>query len=826
MYSTIASFVLYAIVGVACTSGDDPPAARPQHQFYVSPGGSDADPGTESKPFATIQRAQQAVRQVNQQMTGDVVVVLRGGTYRLAQTLVFDHRDSGTRGHAVVYGSYPGETPILSGGRPIKSWQPDAGGRWKARTSVENFRQLYVDGRRATRARGGPPAAIQLFGKDGFKTSDVAMAGWRNPSDVELCFYVMWGPLKAWTHTRCKVESLRREGSETVIRMLQPHFTIARTKQGVQINLPAYVENAFELLDEPGEWYLDRPAGMVYYVPQPGQDMRRAEVIAPAVDTLVALRGTLDQPVQHVRFEGITFAEAGWLRPSQVGLVDVQANFVNDLAKLPTSIKPYVTTIHDEFIKAPANVVCHAAHSIHFERCTFTRLGGAGLDLEFGAQENVVSGCRFCDISGTAIQVGDVLKNDHHPDDPRMVVRGNAVRNNVIHEVGVDYQGSVGIFAGYVAETTIAHNEIHHLPYSGISVGWGWGELDAGGGAYHQPFVYQTPTPAKNNLIERNHVHHVMQVLNDGGGIYTLGNMPGTVIRGNHIHDNPGIPGGIYLDEGSGLIEVAGNLVHSVPRPMNFNNRSQNRIATCNVHGNFFSIRPGGPHLASGKLGKAMVCDGVGELVEVPHTSRLDPPRLTVEAWIRLADYPSGKDGRRWIVNKNAHEQAPSHYALVIDGKKAGAYLNVGGPQGCHAAWSPELLALNTWHHLAMSYDGAVLRLYCDGRAVASQAVNKPRVSGNTPLVIGCRQDGSPSSYFKGLIDEVRIYDRALTPEEVRTNSQASAGETGKERAGPVKEGLVGYWSFDELWPVPSDIQRIAAEAGLEVPYRNLLQQR
>jgi hypothetical protein len=137
MYSTITSFVLYAIVAVASTSREDRPAARPQLQVYVSPGG-----------------------------------------------------------------------------RPIKAWQPDAGGRWKARTCVENFRQLYVDGRRATRARGGPPGDIQLFGKDGFKTSDVAIAGWRNPSDIELCFYVMWGPLKAWTHTRCKVESIHREGSE------------------------------------------------------------------------------------------------------------------------------------------------------------------------------------------------------------------------------------------------------------------------------------------------------------------------------------------------------------------------------------------------------------------------------------------------------------------------------------------------------------------------------------------------------------------------------------------------------------------------------------
>ena len=177
--------------------------------------------------------------------------------------------------------------------------------------------------------------------------------------------------------------------------------------------------------------------------------------------------------------------------------------------------------------------------SVRFERCTFTQLGGAGLDIEFGSQDNVVAGCRFCDISGTAVQVGDVLKDDHHPDDPRKIVKNNAVVNNYIHDCGVDYWGSVGVFAGYTEGTVIAHNEIASLPYSGISVGWGWGEEDAGGGNpdYQQPFKYDTPTPAKNNRIECNNIHGAMSKTDDGGGIYMLGNQPGTVIRGNHVHD-------------------------------------------------------------------------------------------------------------------------------------------------------------------------------------------------------------------------------------------------------------------------------------------------
>ena len=312
--------------------------------------------------------------------------------------------------------------------------------------------------------------------KTATQTTAVEMADWKNPADIEFCYYVVW------CHTRCKVQSIQREGDHAIITMLQPHFTHAREKEGVQVTLPSYIENALELLDEPGEWYLDRAAKTVYYMPLPGEDMTKVRVIAPAVEKLVELRGTLDQPVQNIHFEGITFAEAGWLLPSEIGLVDVQANFLLNW-KDPMRREHGITAVHNEQLKSPANVVCHAAKGLRFERCTFTQLGGAGIDLEFGSQDNVISGCRFHDISGTAVQVGDVLKDDHHPDDPRKIVKNNAVVNNYIHDCCVEYMGGVGVFAGYTDGTVIAHNEICRLPYTGISVGWGWGEEDAGGGA-------------------------------------------------------------------------------------------------------------------------------------------------------------------------------------------------------------------------------------------------------------------------------------------------------------------------------------------------------
>ncbi|MBN1346900.1 MAG: right-handed parallel beta-helix repeat-containing protein [Phycisphaerae bacterium] len=774
-----------------------PLAYAAEGTFHVAPSGNDDDPGTRAKPFKTLGKARDAVRAAKGKIDGDVTVILRDGTYRLDDTLRLDHRDSGAVGHDVVYKAEPGETPVISGGRPIGGWQRDQGDRWKASTALPDFRQLYVNGKRATRARGGPLPDAKLHGDDGYTTSLAGMAGWRNQADVELCYYVVW------CHTRCKVERITREGDGAVVKMLQPWFTIARKKEGVHVDLPSYVENALELLDEPGEWYLDRPAKTVYYIPRPGEDMSEAEVIAPVVETLVALEGTLDKPVERVRFEGITFAQAGWLRPNKIGHVDVQANFIMGVGDNQLRRKDGWTMIHNEHIKSPSNIVCRATRSVRFERCTFTQLGSGGIDLEFGAQDNVIDGCRFHDISGTAVQIGDVLKDDHHPDDPRKIVRNNQVTNCTIRDVCLEYSGGVGVFAGYTDSTRIANNLICDLPYSGVSIGWGWGEEDAGGGSpsYYQPFKHDTPTPAKDNRIECNHIHHIMQDRNDGGGIYTLGNQPGTIIQGNHIHDAKGSPGGIYLDEGSGFIEVTGNVVHNVRTSMNFNNRVQNRIATCKVHDNFFDVGSGAVGQAPGKVGKALACDGGGAFFQVVHSPELEPEQMTIEAWVRLDEFPEpfGKEPRRWIVNKNANEFADGHYALMIDGDRAGAYLNIGGgPTNCHEAWSARgLMKPKQWHHIAMTYDGKMLSVYVDGRFAASQVVGKRRTPGSTPLQIGRRQDGHVT--LTGLIDEVRFYNRPLTAEEIKSDYEALVGSPEKiDVSKLVKTGLISNWSFDK----------------------------
>ena len=828
--AVMAPWGFLAMVGACFLFFPSGPAMADPTTFYVAPTGNDENPGSESEPFATLERARDAVRKHNKTMDDDITIVLRGGTYRLKRTLVFDPQDSGHHGHHVIYKASPGEKPVLSGGVPITGWKADVDGRWKARCD-EHFRQLYVDGKRAVRARSpesktDDPAhwtqcgiaympGVELFGEQGYRTTEVAMADWRNPGDIEICYYV------GWCHTRCKVESITRDGDHALIRMVQPQFMLARNKEGVRVSLPHYLENALELLDEPGEWYLDRSAKVLYYKPRPGENMETAEVIAPLLEKLVELRGSLEKPVEHIHFQGITFRHATWLEPSRVGVVEQQANFqqqiINRLDRMG-----HVCNVHNEVLKSPANVICRTAKHLRFEGCVFSQLGGAGIDLEYGSQENVITGCHFRDISGSAIQIGDVQRSDHHPGDERTIVKNNHVVGNLIEDCAVEYMGGVGIFVGYTDGTRIAHNEIRDLPYSGISMGWGWGEEDAGGGfeGYYQPYKFKTPTPSGNNRVEYNHIHHVMSKLQDGGGIYTLGNMPGTMIRENHIHDNPGVPGGVYLDEGSGFIEVTGNVVHGVSNWKACNNHHQNRIATCKIHDNWSNWRPGAESRAPGKVGKALLCDGMGNCVSVPHEDKLDPKNLSVEAWIQLSAYPVGKEPRRWIVNKNCHEFTAGHYALIIDGKKVAGYLNIGGGQAnYHEAYSDELLKLNHWHHLAMTYDGETMRVYLDGREVASKQVGKERSPGNTSLDIGRRQDGHV--YFTGKIDEVRLYDRALEPREVQANA-AATGSSDSQNA-IVQQGLVGYWGFEDTPTIPRQVQEVIDHAGLLPRHRDLM---
>lgn len=515
----------------------------PDLDVYVSPTGRDVGSGTAAHPFKTLDHARDYVRDVKQKAKGDIHVRLMSGTYQLSRTFALTARDSGRDGHRIFYEAAPGAHPVISGGKQVTGWTPadSAGKVYKAKVGDIDTRQLYVDGELETRARSGKNPAGFSQTSTGYAFTDSALNAYKRPSDLEVVS--SWG----WKLMRCPVQSI----ADNKMTMRQPCWHNAHLQQGQEIQNPTWLENARELLDTPGEWYLDKGAGEIYYMPESGQNLSTANVTVPLVQDLVDLDGTRTAPVSDVSFRGITFSNSTWLAPSSSeGLIEGQAGFRmvgNDPTFDATRLK---------WQKTPGAVNVDYGHGIGFEGNTFTHLGAVGLNLNTGTQGTDITGNVFRQIAATGIQIGGVEVIDAHPDDPRDITKDTRVANNVVTKVADQYNGSVGILAGYTDHTTITHNKVYDLPYTGISVGWGWGLTDQGGdtnypGNLGVP-IWDTPTTSRDTQVTDNEIHDIMKSQADGGAIYTLSSNPGGVVSGNYIHGTPPPAyGAIYHDEGS-----------------------------------------------------------------------------------------------------------------------------------------------------------------------------------------------------------------------------------------------------------------------------------
>ncbi|WP_214630897.1 S-layer homology domain-containing protein [Paenibacillus agaridevorans] len=393
------------------------------------------------------------------------------------------------------------------------------------------------------------------------------LQNWHNVDNLEVHI------LREWHHNIIRGERVSADGTNLV---LDPVYW---SRSPVANDRPTWIENAYELLDQAGEWYLDRQGTVdqsgvatLYYKPKAGQNISSLSAVLPAAEKLLVVQGTLDSPVQNLTFSVLTFEYAGWSGPNTHSYADAQAG-------------TYVETHAVVFV--PSAVEISYSHHIIVENNTFRNLGAGGLRLWQASQDNQVVGNAFHDISSGGIFVGS--NDDHHAyvDDARDIVKNNTVSNNYITRTGVDYLDSVAIFVGFTENTVVAQNEIHAVPYSGISIGWGWGRQDPGGEE-----GYTTPTSAKNNRIENNLIYDVGKILHDGGLIYNLGAQPGTVISGNYVygyHDDPNTHDvGIYLDSGSAYIDVKNNVVGG---PVYWwNSIWASNIHDNHIHNNYYSV--------------------------------------------------------------------------------------------------------------------------------------------------------------------------------------------------------------------------------------------
>jgi chitodextrinase len=526
--------------------------------LYASPDGT-GSACAQHNP-CSLTEAQAKLRQFNQNMQHDIVVQLADGTYPLSQPLTFTAADSGSNGHQVRWLAAPGAHPVLSGGKTISGWSlSDAANNiWSASVPTDvNTRQLYVNGVRAdpSRSPSGLPAGSTVTAT-GYTVPGNSLQSIRNPADLEVVYH----PLN-WVQESCNAAGITGTSAQTTITMKQPCWDTVQSFYGgtERADLPEYLANDYSFLTQPGQWYLDSAAHRIYYIPRAGQNMATATVIAPVLENLVTGAGTEAAPVHDLTFEGLTFAYATWLQPSgNEGFAEVQANLMLTSAAssynwspasfvTPSSGKTWNNTPYgSQAVLMPDAVEFHTARNVSFVRNTFTHLGAAGLGLDQGSQHNNVVGNVMTDISGNGLQMGSVA--DPNATDPNLIDAYNTVTDNYVHAVNAEFLGGVGMFFGYVRNTLIAHNEIADLPYSGMSLGWGWGSLDT------------VPSVAQNNTVTDNYVHDVMQSLYDGGGIYNLGPQPGGIMSGNYIGNVVHDSGHMYFDQGSTGWTVSDNV--------------------------------------------------------------------------------------------------------------------------------------------------------------------------------------------------------------------------------------------------------------------------
>ena len=548
-----------------------PSQAAVQASFYVSPDGSDSDPGTLAAPFRTPARAQEAVRKVNASMTGDIEVVLREGTYALSKPLELGIPDGGRDGHYVRWKAYSGEHPLITGGQPISSWKISDASKniWCATGVSQRFRQLYVNGTKAVRARspnigtGGSANFWRLTKVDtngrALNVANSYASNWANLDKVEMHLMI------AWADATLRLASVANMGSYTKVGLQEPERTMLFNRPypmlGVTLGDKSkqqcfYFENAYEFLDTPGEWYLDESKNTLYYMPRTGEDMSKATVVAPVLENLVTISGTSTSAMAgYISFEGLAFAHSTFMRPSKTGLLNLQAGQFNVAA--PGGNKYMLW-------RPSAGVTVTNAHHVRFERNLFAQMAASGLDFVSGTHDDMVQGNVFTDLGGTAVTLGkfaqDTLTEIHiayNPSDKNEISTNDTVQNNLVTKTTTEIQGAIGIAAGYPRYVVIQHNEVSYTNYSGISVGFGW---------------TKSATAMTGNKINWNNIHHVAQLLADAGPIYTLSNQgTGSQIQYNYIHDLSASSWAdywicsIYLDEGSSGFDVSHNVYKNAP---------------------------------------------------------------------------------------------------------------------------------------------------------------------------------------------------------------------------------------------------------------------
>lgn len=547
-------FTLLSSVLLSCGKGD--------FEIYVSPTGSDAASGELSHPIASLKHAAELARAKVGQVP--VTIHLSGGHYRITEPLQLGIHDGGTEEFPVRWKAMKEEKPIVSGGASIRNWKQEDDGTWSAELPDdlgENFRSFYVNDKRAVRARfpDSDFLNVKKAGKDNrtnfyFNKNEIPKVD--NAQELELVF------MHDWSITRIGVKSIDWKKNHLIavdsIGGRLPFFTLTNWGQHPRY----YLENSREFCDAPGEWYCDKKQRKIYYRPLPDEKMSEAEGVIPVTTKLLTITGNQERHVGFISFSGITFEHTAWQLPS-LGYSGVQACNYDDRSQKLSG-----------WNQVPAAIELDLAEQCGFYNCSIRHTGGSGIWIRENCSGCEVSEGHIYDIAGNGVNIGEgrdriVNGAPWWKSAPEQVSTDNKINHSLIEDCGTQFYGAIGIWGGLIANTIIDHNEIRNLPYTGISIGWMWNP---------------TPTPCRENTINANHIHHIMNKLSDGGGIYCLGLQPNSRLTNNLIHDvtvNAGRAesNGMFLDEGITDLLVEKNIVYNIARsPLRFHKAFKNTV--------------------------------------------------------------------------------------------------------------------------------------------------------------------------------------------------------------------------------------------------------
>jgi hypothetical protein len=554
-----------------------------QAAYYVSPTGSDTNPGTETEPFQTITKARDVVRTINSNMTGDIYVYLRDGTYRITDAITFEPQDSGTGGHRIYYQAYPGETPVLNGATSVTGWTQHSGDIYQAALNrTTKLRNLYVNDQRAlmtskTVTSSGGYGTYSVTegqaswawasgsGSDGVKysTADVpAIAS--NKDDLEIVNGTTWNE-----NIVCTRDVITTPDNYRGLLFQQPYGAIAQLPgwgAGFSVDGTHTIFNAFEFLNSPGQFYFDKTTGTLYYYRRPGEDMTAAEVEAPVAEKLLDIAGTSNtNRVKNISFQGITFANTDY------NLYHVENSRGKASCQGSTIWIAYGTgdwhAFKYEIVDTPpAMINVNSADGIDLFGNVVKHSGNEGIAMNNDVINSNITGNVITDIAGSGITIGhpqhiylgDGGTHEKYAPGVEGICTDNSITNNLVYNVSSlpGFGGHSGIMAFFVDTLSITNNHIHTTAYNGVSLGWGWRN-------------FKDSTTCKNNTVSYNRFSNIMTRLHDSGAIYTIGQNPGTTINENYVQGIPpatsGPTYGLHNDEGSAFITENDNVLDIDP---------------------------------------------------------------------------------------------------------------------------------------------------------------------------------------------------------------------------------------------------------------------